>query len=105
MSDPFDYRIHIGIRAPESKADAEDANTLDGMRRAIFRASRDSALVRNAMYAADVQGMSGEDRYVVLAYNALVLLESTHQRLMRCVERSPGVPLVFTDKKDGKGYT
>ena len=103
MSD-WNHYIPIGIPAPELKVDAEDATTVDGMRRAILRAGRDSALIRNAMYAADLQGMDGEDRYVVLAYNALVLLESTHQRLMRCVERSPGVPLVFTDKKDGKGY-
>ena len=68
--------IPLGIPAPEGPQETEEASTPDGMRRAILRGARDSALVRNVMYRADFAGLSGEDRYVAMAYNALVQLEA-----------------------------
>jgi len=49
----------------------EEAKNIDEMRKAIFRYSYDDPLTRNVMKAADIQGLSGEDRYVLLAYYAL----------------------------------
>jgi len=59
--------IPLGIPAPEGPQETEEASTPDGMRRAILRGARDSALVRNVMYRADFAGLSGEDRYVAMA--------------------------------------
>lgn len=95
----------MGIPAPRNKTETEEQSTADGMRRAIYLAQRDSALVREIMIRADVMGLSGEDRYVALAYNALVQLERVHQSLLDHVMKSPTAPLIFTDRKDGKGYT
>jgi len=95
----------MGIPAPEGMQETNDVATVEGMRRAIFRASRDSALIHANLYNADMRGLSGEDRYVVLAYNALVHLESLHQQMMQHTMFNPDPPAIFTDKKDGKGYT
>jgi hypothetical protein len=77
-------RMQVGVLKPE-----KEPASIDEMRKAIIEASRNSAIVRNAMYAADHRGLSGEDRYVQLAYYALRNLQDSHVRFMDFVAVSP----------------
>jgi hypothetical protein len=88
----------MGIPAPRNMQETEERSTADGMRRAIYQAQRDSALVRELMIRADAMGLSGEDRYVALAYNALVQLENVHQSLMDYIMKSPTAPLLLGER-------
>lgn len=87
-----EFRMSMGIRTPEK----EPAN-MDEMRQAIDRASRDSPLIRNALEAAQRKGMSGEDKYVLLAYSALRELERHYQANMDWLMTQPA-PSVFVPK-------
>ena len=77
-----EWHVKIGIELPEGQhpGDIRDMNLL---RQEIYKAMCDSPLVRNVMYAADREGMSGEDRYTLLAYEALVALETNWKQVMR----------------------
>jgi hypothetical protein len=67
-----DWMIHIrlGIDAPE-----KELASVNEMRLAIAEASRDSSLIARCVSHAQYMGLSGEDKYVVLAYHALRELE------------------------------
>lgn len=71
-----------------------DAPTFDQMREAIYNGQRDSALIKGTLDSANYLGLSGEDKYVLLAYQALIHLEDSHKRLMRVVSLTPG-PITF----------
>jgi hypothetical protein len=80
--------------------------TFGEMRVAIDRGRRDSAVIAQALRQAEHMGLSGEDKYVLLAYYALTHLEDTHKRLMKMVSLTPssttfimpdGVPRTPTD--------
>ncbi len=73
------------------ESDALPAMTCDEMRKAIYEGERDSAVIHNAMYAADINGMSAEDRYVMLAYHALLALETHFQAHLRLTTLLPTV--------------
>ena len=77
-----DYHIKIGIERPEGQQPG-DARDMNALRREIAKAMRDSALVRNVMYAADYEGLNAEDRYTLLAYEALVALETNWKQVVR----------------------
>lgn len=47
------------------------AETADEMRMELFRLRRYNPLVHTVMQMADCGGLSGEDRYVIMAYRAL----------------------------------
>lgn len=83
--------ISLGIPKPETAKETEDQlGSIDGMRRAITHAGyRDSALIHQCMMTADVQGMSGEDRYVLLAYHALRQLEDIWQQHSDAMSKIP----------------
>lgn len=90
----WNERIQVGIEKPE-----KEPTSIDEMRKAITVASQHSSIVRNAMMSADYQGLSGEDRYAMLAYYALRQLESTHRHLMAYVNITPG-PIVIDRAAD-----
>jgi hypothetical protein len=71
--------------------------TMDGMRQAIARGSRDSALIRNCLNAAEYRGLSGEDKYVLLAYHALVELEKFWQQTVELRMKLPNPPMIFKE--------
>lgn len=48
-----------------------EAHTADEMRAELFRLSRDDHLVRSVFNHADYRGLSGEEKYLLLAYNAM----------------------------------
>ena len=81
-NDNFQWpRIYFGLDEPAKAANGM-APTADEMRKAIDKGSRDSQLIRRCLDTARYAGSSGEDTYVLLAYQALLLLEETHQRCM-----------------------
>ncbi len=71
--------------------DALPAQTCDEMRKAIFEGMRESSIIHNAMMAADYNGMSGENRYTLLAYHALIALETHFQAHLRLTNLLPTV--------------
>lgn len=89
------HHIPVGLAPNENLIGQAEESTPDGMRAAIYRGSLASALIRSMLMQADIRGLNGEDKYTLLAYQALVALESTHRRLMEYIERTPAPPLVF----------
>lgn len=77
------------IMAGLTKPKTDEFLTCEQMRVAIFHGRRDSALVHNAMIAADTAGWNGEDRYTYLAYHALVALEEQFRARMRLMDLLP----------------
>ena len=81
------YLMQLGLVVENANAMMP---TCDEMRRVIFEQVRDSALIHNVMLAADYRGLSGEDRYTTLAYQALIALEQQYrvnmEHLNRCVK-------------------
>jgi ABC-type tungstate transport system permease subunit len=67
------------------------AVTPEQMRAAIFKSARDSSLVRSVMMAADLNGWSAEDRYTMLAYEALRMLERYAQVNIEMLAMMPAV--------------
>ena len=59
----------------------DPATTPDEMRKALFLVSRDHYLVRRVMMMSDMNGLSGEDRYTVMAYHAVKAMLSNQRRL------------------------
>jgi hypothetical protein len=56
---------------PKTAEETKDAETPAGMRRRILQYSREDPMVRQVLDMARYHGMSGEDTYTVLAFNAL----------------------------------
>jgi hypothetical protein len=79
MSKP-DYDSHVGLKAPPLGGYFQPLD-FTKMRKEIFEAQRDSALIRACMQLADIEGLSGEDRYTYLAYRALIGFERQWQQL------------------------
>lgn len=74
------------------------ADTPDEMRAEIYRVSYDDPMVRNVMRMSDHMGLSGEDRYVILAYNAL--RELTRMRQLVLDDKLMNAPpFLFVDKE------
>lgn len=88
-------RMSMGLRRPKTKEQIERETEINGMRQSILRAQRDSNLIAGCLHTAQREGLSGEDTYVLLAYNALILLEEQFQMNMRRAELSPLSPFVI----------
>ena len=95
----FHYRLQLGIHKPEG----DEPTDLNVMRQAINRASRDSNLIRQCTWMADLQGLSGEDRYVLMAYHALRHLQDIWERHADMVERLPMPPMILKPSSDQPG--
>lgn len=66
-----------------------EATTINEMRAEIDRLRREVPVVRSAMHVADLQGLSGEDRYTLLAYQVLVTAIQYEKALMDRINLSP----------------
>src|SRR5271168_2952006 len=97
MSDWGRLRMGIEPKDPEA-AFIVDCNE---MRRRIFEASHESALVRQAMNAADYNGMNAEDRYTLLAYHSLVALETYYKQCLKMTMLYPQPPLMRPADTEG----
>jgi hypothetical protein len=68
----------------------QDAESVAVMRRAIEQDGvREGSLVGECLDAARARGLSGEETYVFLAYQALLRLEETHQRHLYLSDIAP----------------
>lgn len=85
-----DWKISLGLPKPE-----KDPASIDEMRQAIDRARMDSPIIRNALDTAQWKGMSGEDKYVLLAYWALRELETHYRMNMDWLMTQPSPSLVI----------
>lgn len=96
MSDDNDLwpRMRVGIANPVKTANGKPL-TYDEMRKAIHDSSHDSVLIRQCLYTAARTGMSGEDTYVLLAYQSLLQLERAHQQLQELSTLLPVIPKVI----------
>jgi hypothetical protein len=94
--------LHLGIAVDALEATLKgEAETLNMMRRVISHASWDSALIKNALQVADMQGMNGEDRYTYLSYHALVALETYFQRVLEISALYPQTPYIVSPPAKG----
>jgi hypothetical protein len=86
--------MRMGLQAKQPDPAAKDWKPLsfDDMRQAISEGSRDSALINQCLRQAEYMGLSGEDKYVMLAYQALVMLEEYWKRCNQFVALSPNPP-------------
>ena len=73
----------------------KNADTPNEMRAAINRLARDDALTGYVMHMADLHGMSGEDRYTMLAYHALKQRQEGMQRESAAARIGPVKPMIF----------
>ncbi|MDO9252553.1 MAG: hypothetical protein Q7U48_13520 [Hydrogenophaga sp.] len=80
------------------------ADTPSEMRAEMARLRRQDAIVHNAMTAADVAGLSGEDRYTFLAYHALVALSNTRESYLEHMARTQSMYLIKPNHGSA-GYT
>jgi hypothetical protein len=92
------YRILVGLRKPETAKECEDQATIQGKRAAIYRAARESSLISQVLQVAELQGLSGEDRYTLLAYHALQALEDKWSNHLDRAMRDPMPPVVWKDE-------
>jgi hypothetical protein len=68
--------MQVGVKRPEtSEQQIEIQADISAMRRAIARARRESSLINRSLQVAEIQGLSGEETYVLIAYNALIQLQ------------------------------
>lgn len=83
----YHQRIHVGIGKPDLPVGrGEHELSINEMRAAIRRAGhRDSNLVRQCIYRAEVDGLDGEDTMTLIAYHALRMWDD---RFMREMDRA-----------------
>lgn len=88
--------ITMGLERPK---DWDNAKMFDfrEMRKAIHEARRDSSIIRQAMMVADYNGLSAEDRYTLLAYEALVALETYWKMALNASALNPMPPILVKD--------
>lgn len=89
------FNEHIQMGLPSTK---EPITSINDMRAAIERGSQDSSLIRNALDMARYQGLSGEDKYVILAYHALLALEAYWKQALNISRLSPIPPMIMKDE-------
>jgi len=89
-----DFKMHYGIKPPETAEEIKRHATLDGMRKAIELAQRDSQVIRQCLQLARYEGFNGEDTYTLLAYHALRQLEDHWQRMSQLIDLMPVPPIV-----------
>lgn len=91
--------FQMGLRVPEKEAEIPPFRTCEEMRRIIYEQARDSALIMNGMRQADYNGLSGEDRYTVIAFHALIALEHYFSRNLDMMHLMPMVPNILKEPK------
>lgn len=85
----------LGLRHTE-----KEATDFNEMRKEMECAAYDSSLINRAFQHARCAGLSGEDKYTLLAYHALKALQTHYQLNMDYLVRTPMPGMVF---KVGEG--
>jgi hypothetical protein len=97
MNDLWDMKMQMGLRAPRTAEEVNQQATLNGMREAIWKAMRDSPVIRSCLETARYNGLNGEDTYTMLAYHALIALENHWQRHSELLNLMP-VPSIVVPR-------
>lgn len=87
--------IPLGIDWPKNEPPPGDVRE---QRKAIFKAARDSQLIRQSLDCQHYLGLNGEDMMTNLAFNALVQLESFYKRFLQTVNIKADPPWVIAPK-------
>ena len=89
-------QIQVGLERPK---DWDNAKMFDfnEMRKAIFAARRDSALIHQCLMTADYNGLSAEDRYTLMAYEALIALETYWKMANEILMKNPMPPILMRE--------
>ena len=86
LDDPREIRKHLNEVS-------RNGCRVDGKRISDFSMNAPSAMLRNVLIAAEIQGYSGEDLMTVLAYNALLRYEDVLDRLIEQLNITPTMDL------------
>lgn len=89
----FEWTVKLGI--PPQKEGPKDVRE---MRQIIDRAGRDCVIINRSECTARHLGLSGEDKYTLLAYYALLELHRLHEANMRWLMLQP-LPAIVIDTK------
>jgi hypothetical protein len=78
--------------APQTDEEKKDCETPDGVRRRLRKVyyHHSDPIVHHIMRAAEARGMSGEDMYAVMAFEALKQLEAVKARYIDVLNTLPG---------------
>lgn len=82
-------------------AEVRDATTPQEMRAELFRLRFDDPLVRACLDAGDYSGMSAEDKYTVLAYNAVKQKCHLQRVIADYMAITPMPPFIFKQGEPG----
>jgi hypothetical protein len=97
------FRLKLGLSLPEGELPGITPPSFDEMRKRIREGARDSSLIQRCVYTAESLGLSGEDRYVLLAYYALIELERQHELVTRFIACTPSAaPIIVQNPKRGE---
>lgn len=90
-----DWSVNIQFGIPPQEKEPKDINE---MRLAIDRAGLECALINRSLCHARYMGLSGEDKYTLLAYYALLELHHLHKVNMEWLMLQP-LPSILVDPK------
>lgn len=91
-----DDGIHVGLQEPKTGGYFQPLD-FNRMRKEITEGQRHSALIRSCMQLADIEGLSGEDRYTYLAWHALIGFERQWQQLRQFWALHPNPPMILKE--------
>jgi len=95
------WGITVGLPKPDNAEEIVANADFNSMRVAIMTGARDSVLISQVMRQADYMGLSGEDRYTALAYQALIQLEHHAQRELHMASLMPNAAPIMRPASDG----
>ena len=93
MSNDWMVNLHFGIPPQE-----QEPKDMREMRQIIDRAGRDCMIINRSECTARHLGLSGEDKYTLLAYYALLEVHRLSKIHMRWLTLSPLSPIVINPK-------
>ena len=98
----WDERMTI---APQTDEEKKDCETPDGVRRRLRKVyyHHSDPLVRMVMQVAEHRGMSGEDMYAVMAFEALKQLEAMKKRYIDMANCMPARTIMQMQQPDSGG--
>lgn len=95
------FNVYDRIK-PETAEEVQECATPEGIRRRFNRAAYRSGhpLVRAVFQMADARGLSGEDKYTILAFEVLKQLEHLEEINLEAAMLDPKSPLRLLGSPD-----
>jgi len=92
--------VRMGLKRPATVEEQMKIQAdIGAMRKAITFGQRDSSLINRCLRVAEHNGLSGEETYVLLAYNALCQLEDFWQRQLKLSALDIHAPAMHADNQ------